>query len=281
MLQSRLKAEVLTGIKKYDDLGLIDETTLELNLVNELKRFGSNIMENGNKVIEFSGGKAELPIGFSKLKKAIKVDPHRVELEEGVDDRWMTDYTVRRIIDTDYKWDNGSDSHYKKSYKDIVYKKLVKGSKLRFHYKPLEVVALTRNFSKDSVANDCLNKKIENIKGCAEINIIGNYIYSNFTDGELYIEYERLPEEDGEINVPDIPNLINYLINQLSFLALKSVWINEEVEGTVVQKMQFFQREALALWVPAQTAVKFERLSPDWHKKFEAKQKRNIRKYYR
>lgn len=279
MTQSSLIAEVLTGIKRYADLGLVDETTLEIELSNELKRFGSNIMELGAKVIEIQGGKANLPLTFSKLKKAIRVDPYKVEPEIEIDDKWMTDYSVKRIVETDYEYDELSETHYKKSYKDIIYKKLIRGSKIDFHYKPTEVVALTKNFSKDFISDDCLNKKIQSIKGCSEINIVGNKIYANFREGELYIEYERLPEEDGELFIPDIPNLIKYLMSHLSYVAMRSIWINEEADA-VQQKMQFFKNEALTLWQPAMTAVKFDRLPPDWNKKFQAKQKRNLRKFY-
>lgn len=279
MVQSSLIAEVLTGIKRYDDLGLVDETTLEIELANELKRFGSNIMELGAKVIEISGGKADLPLTFSKLKKAIRVDPYKVEPEIEVDDLWLTDYSVRSITETNYEWDNASDSHYKKSYKDVVYKKKIRGSSIKFHYRPSEIVALTKNFSKDFVSDDCLNKRIQNIQGCSEINIVGNKLYSNFREGELYIEYERLPEEDGELFIPDIPNLIKYLTNHLSYVAMRSIWINEEVDA-VQQKMMFFKNEATILWQPAMTAVKFDRLPPDWNKRFQAKQKQNFRKFY-
>lgn len=280
MQKSSLIAEVLTGIKRYDDLGLVDETTLEIELANELKRFGSNIMELGAMVLDINGGKADLPLTFSKLKKAIRVDAYKVEPEIEIDDRWLTDYSVRRVTETDYQWDNGSDSHYKKSYKDIVYKKLIRGSKVKFHYQPTEIVALTKNFSKDFISDDCLNKKVQSIKGCAEINIVGNKLYSNFSEGELYIEYERLPEEDGELFIPDIPNLIKYLINHLSYTALKSVWINEEADA-VQNKMMFFKNETTLSWQPAMTAVKFERLPSDWNKRFQNNQKKNIRRYYR
>lgn len=279
MTQSSLIAEVLTGIKRYDDLGLVDETTLELELANELKRFGPNIMELGAIVLEMRGGRADLPLTFFKLKKAMRVDPYKVEPEIEVNDKWLTDYSVRRVTETDYEWDNNSDNHWKKSYKDVVYKKLIRGSKIKFHYQPTEIVALTKSFSKDFVADDCINKKVQSIKGASEINIVGKKVYSNFQEGDLYMEYLRLPEEDGELFIPDIPNLIKYLINYLSYVALKSVWINEEADA-VQQKMMFFRQEKDLLWQPAMTAVKFESLPSDWNKKFQAKQKRNLRRYY-
>lgn len=279
MKQSHLIAEVLTTIKRYADLGLVDETTLELRLATELKRFGSNIMELGAKVLEIKGGKADLPLTFSKLKKAMRVDSYKVEPEIVVDDKWMTDYSVRRITETDYDYDELSETHYKKAYKDVIYKKLIKGSHIKFHCRPSEIVSLTKGFSKDFVADDCLNKKIQNVKGCSEINIVGNKVYANFKEGELYIEYERLPEEDDELFIPDIPNLIKYLIYYLSYVALESVWINEEADA-VQNKMMFFKNEASLLFQPAMTAVKFERLPSDWDKKFQSKQKRNIRRFY-
>ncbi len=280
MKKSEIIAEVLTRIKKYDDLGLVDETTLELELANKLKKFGGNTMELGATVLEIKGGKVNLPPTFFKLKKAIKVDPYKVECENQVDDLWLTDYSVKRVLETDWEWDNGSNSHYKKAYKDIVHLRRIKGNDVNFHYVPMEVVALTKGLSKDFISHDCLNKQVSVCKGFPEINIVGKTLYSNFKEGELYIEYERLPEEDGELVVPDITNLIDYLINHLCYIALSGVWVNSDVDA-VQQKMMFFKNEANLLWNSAMTAVKFERLPSNWNIKFQQRQRKNINKYNR
>lgn len=281
MKRKELKAEILTLIRKYDDLGLVDYITIDNNIDNELKKFGNNVMEKRSKVLEINGGYAELPVGFFKLDLALKCQPYEVFPEEECDKTWRTDYAVTKRIVNEYEWDNMSDSHYKKSYKEIIEKKEIRGSKIHFKHKPVEVLTLTKGISKDVISDTCVNKMTQKIKGASDMNIIGKRLTTNFREGYVYIEYSSLPTDESEdIVIPDIPYLVDYLKYFCVYKALESIWTNGETTD-VADKIAYYKNESNILKASALTASKFEGLGENWHKKVQQKNRQNLRKFYR
>lgn len=275
-----LVAEILSSLRKYDDLGLIDYRTLDLILKNELKRFGSNVMERRSKVLEVVNGKAKLPENFSRLRLAMRCDVTKVMPEIELDDQWRMDtYTARRTENT-YEWDNATETHFKQSYKEVYESKLVRGSKIQFTYNPYEILSLKKGFNRDLLTSDCTNKQISKIKGSGEINITSDYIYTNFEEGDIYIVYESLQEdEDGEIIVPDYTNLIEYLIATASYKLLRGLVINSEANN-LVNVLSLLKQESESAYIKATTQVKMENLDPNWSKDFRKRQAKNLRKFY-
>lgn len=275
-----LIAEILTGIRKYDDLGLVDYRTLNLIIKNELSRFGSNVMERRSKVIEVVNGKAKLPDNFSRLRVAMRCDVTKVEPEIEIDDQWRMDtYTSRRTENT-YEWDNATETHFKQSYKEVYESKLVRGSRIKFSYYPYEILSLKKGFNRDLLTADCINKQISKIKGSGEINITSDYIYTNFTEGDIYTVYESLQEdEDGEIVIPDYSNLIDYLIAVSSYKILRGLVINDEAKN-LVNVLSLLKQESESAYIKATTQVKMENLDPNWSKEFRKRQSKNMRKFY-
>lgn len=280
MTRKEIRAEILTMLKKYDDLGLIDYITLDNMLKTELRKFGSNVMEKRSQVIEINGGQADLPTDFFRLNLAIKCQPYSVEPIEEIDIKWRTDYAVSKRIVENYEWDNMSNSHYKKSYKEIIEKKEIRGSKVFFRHHPVEVLALVTNIPKDFISDSCVNKMVSRTSGSSEINIKFTKIQTNFKEGFIYIEYEGLPEENGDLLIPDIPYLEDYLKYFCAYRILEGVWTNGEMTD-VADKIAYYKNEANLLKTSALTASKFETLSPDWNKKIAIKNRKNLRKFYR
>ena len=68
-------SDIKSDLKSYDESGLIDDISLSLHLLNELKGFGGNLMETYPKIIEIRNGKAFLPDNFFALVKAVKTEP--------------------------------------------------------------------------------------------------------------------------------------------------------------------------------------------------------------
>lgn len=278
MTRKQLTAEILTNVRKYDDLGLVDYRTINLTIKNELIKFGSNIMEPRQTFLYVQGGKVNLPEGFYKLKSLFKTNAKVSDTSAQIDDTWREDSYITRVVETDYEWDNTSQSHYKKAYKEIREERLIKGSRIYITHNLVEAVALVKGISKDYLANDCINKKVNNLYGsCVSIN--NSVLTTNFNEGTLFITYESLPEEDGELIIPDYPNLIDYLISKVTAKILESIWVNDESES-VAQKTQYFNSKAQQLYISATTEVKFQNMSSNVDKKMRNKNSRDLRKYY-
>lgn len=279
MTRKQLVAEILTDLKKYDDLGLVDLRTVNLTIKNELKRFGSNICEIRQGFIDIMGGKSKLPDGFYRLKSAYLIKGFDIDCQDEVDDLWRVDTYVTRIIENEYGWSNMSESHYKKSYKEVIEEKLIRGSRVYIKNNIVDKVTLSKGISKDYLSYDCINNEIESLCGVV-ITINNSTITSNTKECRLFITYESLPEEDGELVIPDLPNLINYLIHKVKHKILEGIWVNDEAD-TVAQKVSYFNQKATEYWLAACTEVKFNGLSPNFSKKLREANRKELRKFYK
>lgn len=279
MTRKELVAEILTAVRKYDDLGLVDMITLNEDIKNQLRRFGSNVMEKRTKVLEVVGGRARLPEGFYKLNFAATCYPYSVEPEMEVDDSWRTDSYVKRIITNEYEWDNESQSHYKKAYKEIIESKKIRGSQVKVKHGISEVLGLTKGVSKEYISDSCVNKLVVNTRGSASINLTNTHIFTNFSEGHIFIDYQSLPEEDGDLVIPDNVNLQQYLKYYSISKILESIWLNDETTN-LEGKISYYRSESLRLESLAHTSVKFEGLGTNWDKKFARRNKNYIRKFY-
>ena len=75
MLIGNIITDIKSDLKSYDESGLIDDVSLSLHLIDELKGFGGNVMQTYPKIIEVINGQAQLPINFFALIKAVKTEP--------------------------------------------------------------------------------------------------------------------------------------------------------------------------------------------------------------
>lgn len=280
MTRKEIVAEILTDLKKYDDLGLVDRRTLNITIKNELKRFGSNIMEPREKVIEIKGGKGKLPEGFYKLEFARITTPVSLEVDKQIDDQWRTDSYIKRVTENKYGWDNHSNSHYKKSYTEVIEERLVRGSAIKVSHRVGDLVGLVKGISKDYLSHKCINKEIGNTTEQPCITMNGENIMANFEEGSIYMRYESLPEENGELIIPDYPNLIKYLISKSKERILESIWVNDELPN-VAQKVSYFKDQAREYYIAATTEVKFQNMSSDIIDKIKIKNARRLRRNYK
>lgn len=279
MTRKEIVAEILTDLKKYDDLGLVDKRTLNLTIKNELRRFGSNIMEDRSKVIEVKGGRGKLPVGFYRATSIRMSKPIHIEPIMEIDDQWRTDTYVSRVTGNDYGWDNHSNSHYKKAYTEVIEERLVRGSRIRVKHNVGDLVGLVKGISRDYLSTRCENRPSPGSE-FPQVTINGEDIIANFNEGSLFICFESLPEQDGDLVIPDYPNLIKYIGAICKQKILENIWVNDETEN-VTQKVAYFKAQATEYYIAATTEVKFSNLSPNIAKKMRANNAKDLRKYYK
>lgn len=270
-------AEVLTQLRKYDDLGLIDYITLKEVILSECRRFGSNVMELRHGIVEIVGGFGKLPEGFYKLDWAMLYVPvEDADCEDEED--WRNVFEESKVRVTDYEWDNQSNSHYRKAYKEITVKKKIRGQEQRVRLRPYIMPSLTKGLSRDILTDSCLNKKVNRYGDYPQISLSFGRIMTNFKEGDLVIQYRGLPEVDGEVCVDSDDNLINYLIYQSCAKMLETMWTNDDIQG-VGEKLSYYKAEANRYKDLADISVKFNNLPPDWNKSFERRNKKYLRKH--
>lgn len=279
MTLNQIKAEILTQLKKYDDLGLIDYITLNEVIKREMRRFGSNVMETRHAFVEIVGGFGKLPDNFFKLDSAVICDEIKEDIEE--EEVWRTDFNVSRTRIANYEWDNESNTHFRKDYKEIIVRKKIRGQEQYKRYSPTGIYPiLTKGISRDMLTDSCINKSVrQNAPKYPQINLTNSQLLANFREGKLLIKYRGLPKKDGEIYVPDDDNLENYLIYYSCYKMLETIWTNDEAQG-VAEKMAYYKQEANRLKDLADVSVKFNNLSPNWSKKFAKKNRGYLKRFY-
>ena len=281
---SNIIADIKSDLKTYAESGLIDEITLRIHLLNELKRFGGNVMDTYPKILEIHNSQAQLPENFFALYKAVKTHPIGYHLH-GVETDDMrealignTFYRIRKEAST--TWDNMSHAFTEGDYTEVVEKVYLdnKGIKADFHYGNHQLLTLVEGFDKSKLAVECENIHIK--KSPYHINIINNTLQTNFSKGFICIWYQglRLDEETDDIILPEDPNarLYEFLMYSGKAKVLEVVWTNDD-DPNVQAKLQYFSAEREKARTSASAQVRFNSVTgKNWWKGFKGKQKRRM-----
>lgn len=283
MTRKEFIAQLTTDLKQYDESNLIDYRSVKLWIKNKLKRFGNNIMTQTDEVIKVENGRAKLPENFWQLYLAVKCDPKGYSIEEGNKESLIMSTTYKIRVENEEVWNNQVEGHVGKDYKSIVEKVVVTGGVVvNYHYHNPSVLRLTKGMKKESCYKTCKNLQDKYTYSSPwEINIVNDYIQTNFKTGYIYIQYLALPtDEDGDLIIPDTPNghLETYLEYHCKAKLLENLMGNGD-DNSIANMYQLYsakEREYLSL---ALTETKFLGLSHDWDKKMRNSMRRDTLRY--
>jgi hypothetical protein len=277
MRRKELISEITTDLRQYDDAGLIDYRTLNRLIRNELKRFGSNLMILTEKYLEVKDGKAELPDNFFSLHMALKADKDSYYLNNDCKHIIEQSNHWTQRLESTYVWDNQANTHKQQDFKCIEERVIRKDCDVTIRYKNPTLLKLTKGIKRDTLSPNCKNLRIKNAP--YEININGNTLYTNFNKGTILIVFYGLPTDDeGDLLIPDIRSLEEYLIAYCRRKILEGMYYNDE-DTNLINKLQLAKQEERELFGFAKTAVAFENLPKDWHEKIRYKNIMHTRKY--
>ena len=279
MNRRSLLAEIQSELKQYDESGLLDYRSLNRWLKNEVKRFGANVMILTEKVVEVKNGKAILPEDFFSLNIAAKCDADSHEFNEGCrEDLQSSQYWTQRL-ETTYEWDNLSGSHKGVDYKCIEEKIYHNNCAITFRYRNPQLLKLTKGIKRDICSNSCKNIKVRQAPW--EMNILGETLNFNFKEGYVYLQYYGIPtDEEGDLYIPDVRSLEEYLIAYCKRKTLETLWLNDD-DVNLVNKLSYMKQEERELFGLAMTQTKFEALSKNWDEKIKRKNRIDMNKYER
>jgi hypothetical protein len=272
MTRKQIVAEILTDLRQYDESQLIDYRSLNMWIKNELKRFGANVTILTEKVLEVENGRAELPDNFWTMYLAVKCTPDSQEInDESCSQQIQESSFWKQRLEKTYIWDNQSGSHKQEDYKTIEEKVYYNNCQVTFRYREPEVLRLTTGIKKEYCATGCKNLQKQLTSSAKnEINIVGNVIQTNFKNGFIYLQYNGLPtDEDGDILIPEVRSLEEYLIYYAKRKILEALWINDD-DVNIVNKLQYIRQMERETFSLAMTQVKFENLK-NWDKRLKMK----------
>lgn len=260
MNRPQLIREILSGgFQKYEDAGLIDEQSLNRWIRIELKRFGANIMNGNEKTIRVDNGKALLPEHFWQLTLAAKVELENICGEGDYEEFLQSSLFYKERREKDVIWDNQSDSFQFTNFKCVQENYYLKRAKVTANFKNPRYLKLTKGFNKEAVspAYHKLSKANTHSQPW-EINVVGDYINTNFAEGFIYIQFKGLEVDDqGEIMIPECNHnrISEYLYNYCRLRILKEIYVGGD-DVNMVNQIQMYQQDTRDSFILAMTDAK-------------------------
>jgi hypothetical protein len=263
-----LIAEVKSDLRKMADAHLLDEDSMYRDIITGIKKFGNDVMEMHETVIEVEDGFAVLPDNFFSLYLAALCEPigYSNECESEVEFHNLQDsnFYKEKIIHSS-KW-NECDSNCcavteEKVIRENFYYKNKKA--LEFYYQNPQLLKLGRTFNKNSCHDKCRNYLVKDNPN--EIVISKLRLQANFNDGDVYLQYFGLPlDGEGNIDFPESKNghLEEYLEYRLKRKIAERAIGNKEAEGISNLYKSYFQQEKESLR-EASSELKMGNLDPE------------------
>lgn len=272
--------DIKSDLSSYSESGLIDEVSLEMHLMNELKRFGGNAMEVYPKILEVKNSQSKLPKNFFSLHKAVKTEPIGY-YSEATDESTLISHNFFRIRkEASSVWDNMSKTYKEGSYTEVtesVYLDIPKAN-VDFYYGNHRPLKLVEGFDRSKVNLKCENINIKNTPH--EISIIQNTLQTNFSKGFICIWYQGLMVDELEqIVIPEDPNarIYEFLLNSGKAYVFELLWANND-DPNVGQKLQYYNQKKEAVRTEASYQVRFKSVSGDnWWNGLKNKQTKRTR----
>jgi len=258
-------AEVRTELVQYESAGMLDEISLTNWARRALKGFGNLVTTLQEKTVDVKNSRAKLPEDFYSLYAAAKCEPYRIQMIKGDETELIDSLFVTIRTESNPVWDNQSNKFQDGEYTKIVEKTYLRGGTVEadLYYHSPKLLRLTRGIKKESCHSQCKNLSKElTYSSPYEINILGDYIQTNFSEGFIYLQFFALEkDEEGEIIIPELSTdqLVEYLTYHLKRKALEAIWISDD--DTIQNKIQWMLQLENDAKLKAMSDAKMESIS--------------------
>jgi len=223
-----LISRVKENLSSYDNAGIIDEGKFYFLIKDELRLLGEYVYITKTDVVTLNNKKALLPKDFIQLYALYNVDA--VSKKVSVEGQLLPKITYKAEFMNIETCKTDEYIVTESAFFNHEYNSRSKGKLLKYNSK---------------VNTDLCYKYSPNFTSTSanEFNIDKNYIYTNLTDGDLYLEYLAFPyDEEGFPMIPDESKIEKTIENRLMFEVFRDFYIND-ITNNALQKMQYFQAE--------------------------------------
>ena len=259
-------AEIETSLSNYAESNDIDRQSIKTWVIQALRKFGKNICEKNEIVVEVKNSRALLPEGFKSLTFAVKV-----KTKPFTDEESKQLILERKYIENEAIWDSLSQS-YITDYctTKIVTEKIYSNTEPPKFY-GYELLALSQNINKDTIDSSCFNLHpyIANNKP-NEISIVARTLSTNFKEGFVFLRYNSLPsDKNGEIEIPIITTgeIYDYIENNVKWKLAENLIGNNKNASGLKELYSTWKQQERPMLHAAQCESKMSGLSPNWQMK--------------
>jgi len=259
-----LIAEIKSDLSKYADVGLLDEGTMYREIVLGIKRFGNDITDLHETVVEVIDGYAELPENFKTLYAAYLCEPAGFFRNPEIEEHELQNshfYTERTTYGE--KWNECDPSCVEKTENIIKENFFFKKKKAaQFYYKRQPLLTLGKAFHKNNCHSKCRNRYV--VDNPNEIVIIDFRLQANFNKGDIYMMYYGLPmDSEGKIEIPNtkLGHLESYLEYRVKRKLAENLIANRDAIGLQAVYPIYAEQERIHL-KEASNEFKMSKISP-------------------
>ena len=211
-------AEIESTFKIYADTNDIDRVLIKTIVINELRKFGKNICDKREAIVDIKNSQVLLPENFKSLILALKLTPNEeLDCKDNTEKRLIIE---RQHIENPAEWTSTTRDYFVNycESKIVTEKVYAYNERVDKFYTP-HFLSLYKGFSNSSLDTNCLNLHPSIRDSYSDkISITNRTLRANFREGKIYIQYNSLPEdEEGEIVIPVLStgDIRNYLVNKV------------------------------------------------------------------
>lgn len=228
LLYSKIKRE----FKSFGTVNLLDDADFPLYTAEVLKQLGVGAYKEDDAVLRLRKGKAKLPNDFAYLYAAYKCSVDSTVLNgtshlqnSNVYYNDITCEVLRRNKTCQFECQSTD-----KILERITVKQYVKEGVLSTCYSNPVLLRLSPNV-RDKCVEDCLNL---HCKSDYEISINNGYLFTNFNDADIYIQYYAFPyDEDNMPMIPDVIEIEKSVEWYIKWQILLNMWFTDELSNAL------------------------------------------------
>ena len=211
-------AEIESTFKIYADTNDIDRVLIKTIVINELRKFGKNICDKREAIVDIKNSQVLLPENFKSLILALKLTPNEeLDCKDNTEKRLIIE---RQHIENPAEWTSTTRDYFVNycESKIVTEKVYAYNERVDKFYTP-HFLSLYKGFSNSSLDTNCLNLHPSIRDSYSDkISITNRTLRANFREGKIYIQYNSLPEdEEGEIVIPILStgSILNHIKNKV------------------------------------------------------------------
>lgn len=261
-------AEIETSLSNYAESNDIDRQSIKTWVIQALRKFGKDICEKNETVVEVKNSRALLPETFKSLTFAVKVKTKPFTEEESkqliLERKFIENPAVYDILSGDYVV-NFCETR-------VVTEKVYSNVESTKFY-GYELLALSPNINRDTIDVSCFNLHPQLAQKPNEINIVNRTLSANFKEGYIFLRYNSLPsDENGEISIPIISTgeILEYCEAFVKTRITENLIINNKNPQGLSQLYTTFKQDEKVKYHAAQCEAKMGGLSKGWDRRMYA-----------
>ena len=256
-------AEIETSLSNYAESNDIDRQSIKTWVIQALRKFGKDICEKNETVVEVKNSRALLPETFKSLTFAVKVKTKPFTEEES-----KQLILERKYIQNEAIWDSLTQSYITDYCQTFITTEKVYSNTEPHKFYGYELLALSPHISKDTLDTNCFNLHpyISSNKP-NEISISARTLSANFKEGYIFLRYNSLPsDKDGEIMLPILSTgeILEYCELTVKRRLAENLIANNKNPAGLVQLYQMWAQQERSALHAAKTESKMGGLSKGW-----------------